>query len=51
MASTLLEYLGITSKLEYMDTLTEFLVEGKCKIKDLNGIVFKAAAAGDSVAL
>lgn len=51
MTSLLFEQLGITSKFEYIETLTEMLEQGKYRMKEFNQVLFKAAATGDAQAL
>jgi N-acetylglucosamine kinase-like BadF-type ATPase len=47
----LFERLGVTRKDEYLDALTESLANGKIDYQVFNRLAFKAAGAGDAVAI
>lgn len=51
MADMIFEQLGVSSKDDYMEKLTQALGTGKINISELNRVVFQAANAGDRQAI
>lgn len=51
MTDIIFEMLGITSKYDYMDALTECINSGDMKMREMGRVVFTAANAGDELAL